>query len=65
VREDGFTAVMVPVAPHLSKSAQHHAALVVGVLFNLHKIDESVRGNSSLSTCNNDWSEVYLTSGKK
>ena len=65
VREDGFTTIMVPVVPHLSKSAQHHAALVVGVSLNLNKIDESVRGNSSLSTCNNDWSEIYLTSGKK
>lgn len=65
VREDGFTTIMVPVAPNLSKSAQHHSALVVGVSLNLNKIDESVRGNSSLSTCNNDWSEIYLTSGKK
>ena len=65
VREDDFTTIMVPVEPRLSKSAQHYSALVVGVLFNLHKIDESVRGKSSLSTCNNDWSEVYLTREKK
>jgi hypothetical protein len=65
VREDDFTTIMVPVEPRLSKSAQHYSALVVGVLFNLHKIDESVRGKSSLSTCNNDWSEVYLTRKKK
>lgn len=65
VRENDFTTIMVPVEQHLSKSAQHHSALVVGVSLNLNKIDESVRGKSSLSTCNNDWSEVYLSNAKK